>query len=272
MGFYYLGGNMKNEIVKSNSQLPANLEDLSKFVLIGKEKLVSVKAEIRAMKSLKIAEEVYKQKEIEAKELGGALLLAKVRIGEMLREIPKVINNPKAKKNEIDNVVDFDNKQETKQEKVKDLGFSQKESERFQQLAENKAIVEYVIENSEDIPTQTECLKKITDKKKEERKQEREETIKNTAKLPDSKFQVLYCDPPWSYSNSGLNGSANSKYNTMTIEELCNMPIKNSIEHNAICFMWCTNPLLEDGLKLLKAWGKDMICNYKKYIIKEVIK
>lgn len=152
---------MNNELVVINSQVPANLEDLSKFILIGKEKLISVKAEIRAMKSLKIAEEVYKQKEIEAKELGGALLLAKVRIGEMLKEIPKATPNPKAKNNEIDSTVDFDSPKETKQEKVKDLGFSQKESERFQQLAENKEIVEDVIENSEDIPTQTECLKKL---------------------------------------------------------------------------------------------------------------
>ena len=80
---------MKNEIVKAKNILPENLEDIAKFVLIGKEKLISVKAEIRAMKNLKLAEEVYKQKEVEAKELGGALLLAKVRIGELLKDIPK---------------------------------------------------------------------------------------------------------------------------------------------------------------------------------------
>jgi hypothetical protein len=47
-----------NAIVQYESILPSNLEDLSKFVLIGKEKLISVKAEIRAMKNLKFASEV----------------------------------------------------------------------------------------------------------------------------------------------------------------------------------------------------------------------
>jgi len=148
-----------NAIIQYESILPSNLEDLSKFVLIGKEKLISVKAEIRAMKNLKFAEEVYKQKEVEAKELGGALLLAKVRIGELLKKIPKE-QGKRTDLELIDTVVD-----KLKKEKVKDLGFSQKESERFQQLAENKDIVDEVIENSEDIPTQTECLKRIHEKK-----------------------------------------------------------------------------------------------------------
>jgi N6-adenosine-specific RNA methylase IME4 len=236
---------MENSLVESKNNLPANIEDLAKFVLVGKEKLISVKAEIRAMKNLKIAEDVYKQKEIEAKQLGGTLLLAKVRIGELLKDIPKAKNQYDAKHH----------KEQTKTNKLEEMGITKKVKENCEKLADNKDIVEDVINNSEDIPTQTECLKKIKNKKKAEKKKEREKSLKETAKLPESKFQVLYCDPPWQYNNSGLNGSADSKYNTMSIEELCNMPIKENTEENAVCFMWCTNPLLEDGLKLLKAWG-----------------
>ena len=38
-----------NELTVTNGNLPANLEDLSKFVLVGREKLVAVRAAIRAI-------------------------------------------------------------------------------------------------------------------------------------------------------------------------------------------------------------------------------
>jgi len=260
----------KNEIVKINNNLPAKLEDLSKFILVGKEKLVSVKAEIRAMKHLKTAKEVYKQKEIEAKGLGGALLLAKVRIGELFDDIPKGSGGDR--KNDIikiDSAVDFDNKQ-TKQEKVKDLGFSQKESERFQQLAANKDIVEEVIENSEDIPTQTECLKKIQEKKKEQRNKERQETIKNVNPI-EGKYKVIYADPPWSYNDkheyNGTTG-AETHYNTMQLDDICNMPIKDKTEDNAVLFLWGVVPQLEEALQVIKAWG----FKYKTHFVWDKVK
>jgi len=261
---------MENNLVKVNNNLPANLEDLTKFILIGKEKLVSVKAEIRAMKNLKVAENVYKQKEVEARELGGTLLLAKVRIGELLKDIPKAKENQYTKKVEIDNSVDFHNKHETKQEKVKSLGFSQKDSERFQQLADNKDIVEEVIENSEDIPTQTECLKKIQEKKKEQRNKEREETIKNVKPIK-GKYKIIYADPPWSYNDkheyNGTTG-AETHYNTMNLEDICNMPIKEKTEDNAVLFLWGVVPQLEEALQVIKAWG----FKYKTHFVWDKVK
>ena len=156
---------MENNLIKKEDNLPVQLEDIARFVLIGKEKLISVKAEIRAMKNLKVAEGVYKQKEVEAKELGGALLLAKVRIGELLKDIPKASGGDrKSEKNKSNSTVTF----ETKEEKAEELGFSKIDTSRFQQLADNKDIVEKVIEESEDIPTQTECLSKIKSKKNDE--------------------------------------------------------------------------------------------------------
>jgi N6-adenosine-specific RNA methylase IME4 len=92
--------------------------------------------------------------------------------------------------------------------------------------------------------------------KKQENEIERKETLQTKAKeLPNDVFQVIYCDPPWQYNNSGLNGSADSKYTTMPIEDLCKMNIKSITTENAVMFMWATNPLMEDALKLINAWG-----------------
>lgn len=81
---------MENDaIVLNNSNLPANIEDLAKFILVGREKLVSVRAAIRAIDKLELAEEVREQKKEEAQMLAEALIDAEVRIGDLLKQIPK---------------------------------------------------------------------------------------------------------------------------------------------------------------------------------------
>jgi site-specific DNA-methyltransferase (adenine-specific) len=265
---------MENNLIKIDSQLPVNLDDLSKFVLIGKEKLVSVKAEIRAMKNLKIAEEVYKQKEVEAKELGGALLLAKVRIGEMLKEIPK---DTKFKGNQHTEVT-APHGANTKTYKLEEMGITKKVKENCEKLAENKEIVEDVIENSEDIPTQTECLKKIAEHKKEEKRRDivnkmTESNIQSESidiYNTENKYKVIYADPPWSYGNKMPEyvTEPQDHYKLMKLEDICNMPIKNITEDDAVLFLWVVVPQLEEALKVIKSWG----FKYKTHFIWDKVK
>ena len=75
-----------SEIIATNSQLPANLDDLAKFILIGREKLQAVRAEIRAIDKVELAAEVREQKRLEAQELNNALLDAETRIGILYRK------------------------------------------------------------------------------------------------------------------------------------------------------------------------------------------
>lgn len=80
---------MQEGIIIQNQQLPDKIEDLAKFVLVGREKLTSVRAEIRAISKLELAEEVREQKREEAQMLAEALMDAEVRIGDLLKQIPK---------------------------------------------------------------------------------------------------------------------------------------------------------------------------------------
>lgn len=70
-------------------QLPGNIEDVARFVLIGTEKLKSLKAEIGAIKKLKLAQEVYDQKLEEQRRLSELILDAGVKIGEFSKQIPR---------------------------------------------------------------------------------------------------------------------------------------------------------------------------------------
>ncbi len=71
--------------------------------------------------------------------------------------------------------------------------------------------------------------------------------------LPDGVYRIIYADPPWEYRNSGFEMSAAQHFPTMTTEQIC--ALKVPAADNAVCFMWVTNPLLPDGLKVVDAWG-----------------
>ena len=72
------------------------------------------------------------------------------------------------------------------------------------------------------------------------------------------KYQIIYADPPWNYkvySKKGLGRSAESHYPTMSIEDICALPVGNLADKDCALFLWVTIPCLLEGLSVLKAWG-----------------
>lgn len=158
-----------NNLTAYQNNLPNTLEDLSKFVLVGREKLTAVRAEIRAINKVQLAEEVREQKKEEAQMLAEALLDAEVRIGDLLKQIPKAQGIRTDIKKPTDTSVV---KLETKKETIEKLGFNSKQAERFETLSSNKDIVEQVkaeARENEDIPTRSRVLQLVKEKTKEEK-------------------------------------------------------------------------------------------------------
>jgi N6-adenosine-specific RNA methylase IME4 len=71
--------------------------------------------------------------------------------------------------------------------------------------------------------------------------------------LPSGVFDVVYADPPWKYDVNYLSCSPESHYPTMSTDELVALKVPSA--EDAILFLWATNPLLDDALRLMKAWG-----------------
>jgi N6-adenosine-specific RNA methylase IME4 len=87
-------------------------------------------------------------------------------------------------------------------------------------------------------------------------------TSSNTPDLPDGKYRIIYADPPWQYRNSMPEfydnvhfGTQDEHYFTMSLEDICALPIKDMAEDNAVLFLWVTSPILEDAFEVIKAWG-----------------
>lgn len=77
----------------------------------------------------------------------------------------------------------------------------------------------------------------------------------------NKKYNIVYADPPWSYNSRRSNYIANGSgetlrhYDTLTLDELKEMPINEITDKNAMLFMWATFPQLQEALDLIKAWG-----------------
>ncbi len=69
------------------------------------------------------------------------------------------------------------------------------------------------------------------------------------------RFEIVYADPAWSYNNKTIRGGAEHHYPTMTLEQICALPISKLAAPNAALFLWATWPTLPDALKVISAWG-----------------
>lgn len=113
----------------------------------------------------------------------------------------------------------------------------------------------------------------VRDLRNEIKKEKRNDDARHQSELPKQKFQVIYADPPWSYNDkcdSGAiqSGGVDKHYPTMSINEICELPISDLAEDDSVLFLWTTSPLLEDSFLVINAWG----FNYKASFIWDKIK
>lgn len=81
--------------------------------------------------------------------------------------------------------------------------------------------------------------------------------VSEVAALPNSKYRVIYADPPWKYGDQLTEdyGPTKFHYPAMSISELCALPIVDLCEDSAVLFLWVTSPLLEECFRVIAEWG-----------------
>ncbi len=86
-------------------------------------------------------------------------------------------------------------------------------------------------------------------------KRQQDEKIR-LANAPE-KYSIFYADPPWKYTDELIKGygAAVHHYPPMSIQELCELPIKAKASDKAALFLWVTSPILEECFEVIKAWG-----------------
>lgn len=86
--------------------------------------------------------------------------------------------------------------------------------------------------------------------------------------FPKGKFDIILCDIPWRYDSSTPNRAVENHYPTMSLEEICAIPIQNVMAKDAIVYMWATSGKLNQAFKVMEAWN----LTYKSSMIWDKIK
>jgi len=77
--------------------------------------------------------------------------------------------------------------------------------------------------------------------------------------LGGQKFQTILADPPWQFQNrTGKMAPEHkrlSRYPTLTLDEICDMPVEALADQPAHLYLWVPNALLPEGLKVMEHWG-----------------
>lgn len=75
----------------------------------------------------------------------------------------------------------------------------------------------------------------------------------------DKRFATILADPPWQFVNrTGKVAPEHkrlSRYGTMSLEEICALPVDRISAETAHLYLWVPNALLPEGLQVLQAWG-----------------
>jgi len=262
---------LTTDLIVAKENLPTEISDLTKFVLIGRDKLQAVRAEISALSKFELAKEVHAQKVLEGQKLGELVLMAETKLGELFNSTPKAKENQYTK-NAISTCVETAQveKGKPKMEVAKELGFSKDQVSDFQKLADNPAAVQKAISDAKDkgeIPTRSAVMKEIQENNRKAKADKQEvHRAENSAKIEKLKtpldaqglFQTIVIDPPWDWSDEGdFNqfGRAKPEYQTMPLEEIKNLPVGKIADDNCHLYLWVTNRSLPKAFDLVQAWG-----------------
>lgn len=73
---------------------------------------------------------------------------------------------------------------------------------------------------------------------------------------PEGKYNLILADPPWRYEHVKTeNRAIENHYPTMTLDEICALPVADLANDDAVLFLWATSPKLAEAMRVIEAWG-----------------
>src|SRR5499427_8327236 len=73
------------------------------------------------------------------------------------------------------------------------------------------------------------------------------------------RFATILADPPWRFQNKTGKVAPEhrrlNRYGTMSLDEICQLPVSTIAAPTSHLYLWCPNALLPDGLRVMAEWG-----------------
>ena len=80
--------------------------------------------------------------------------------------------------------------------------------------------------------------------------------------FPNKKYQIIYADPPWTFSSKELQKyggkrftSMDKHYKTQNKDWIKSLPVKDISESDCALFMWSTDAHLMEAIETMGSWG-----------------
>lgn len=75
--------------------------------------------------------------------------------------------------------------------------------------------------------------------------------------FPNKKYQIILADPPWEYKDKASAGDRGAcfKYDVMSFEKICKLPVKQIAGKDCVLFLWVTMPMLNVCMDVITSWG-----------------
>lgn len=78
-------------------------------------------------------------------------------------------------------------------------------------------------------------------------------------RIGNQKFRTILADPPWQFQNrTGKMAPEHkrlSRYGTLTLREICEIPVQLAADEPSHLYLWVPNALLPEGIAVMQAWG-----------------
>lgn len=86
-------------------------------------------------------------------------------------------------------------------------------------------------------------------------------------------YSTILADPPWQFQNRTGKMAPEHKrllrYPTMELKEIIELPVPKLSASKSHLYLWVPNALLQEGLKVMEAWGFTYKCNLVWYKIRK---
>lgn len=232
--------------------------------------------EVKQIRDKAAAVKLYLQQAGESLEVQNSAaeikLRAERRAGELLAEMDKNKGHR----------IGADPKSAPAPPRLEDLGITHKQSSRWQQEA---SVPEEVFERhvetvkaagkeltssgliklarrqpveqpaAEDVDNGPQFKEAIRIAKECEAREDATRIVTSLDELKGQQFGCIYADPPWQYGNQATRASTDNHYDTMTVDQLCEMPVAELAANDAHLHLWTTNAFIFESKRLIEAWG-----------------
>ena len=149
--------------------------------------------------------------------------------------------------------------------RLRDVGVSKSESSRAQRIASlpRAKFNRYVKENIEAgrEPTVAGALRLVREMEVAESVNHHTDLASGVVGSLDElieqgrTFGTVYADPPWKYGNQGTRSATNTQFPTMTVAEICDLPVAQVLADRAHLHLWVTDGFLREAFDVIDAWG-----------------